>query len=50
VDPSDVLQKPKWERPSVRPYIAFNDLNNSDDAPYENKPKTAIEIGISFDF
>ena len=50
VDPSQVLRKPKPKKTNPRPWIAFNDLNNSDDAPYENKPKPAIEIGISFDF
>ena len=50
VDPSQVLFKSKPKKPNPRPWIAFNDLNNSDDAPYENKPKTAIEIGIAFDF
>ena len=50
IDPSQVLCKPKPKKPNPRPWIAFNDLNNSDDAPYENKPKPAIEIGIAFDF
>lgn len=50
VDPSQVLCKPKPKKPNPGPWIAFNDLNNSDDAPYENKPKPAIEIGIAFDF
>lgn len=50
VDPSQVLYKSKPKKPNLRPWIAFNDLNNSNDAPYENKPKPAIEIGISFDF
>lgn len=50
VDPSQVLCKPKPKKLNSRPWIAFNDLNNSDDFPYENKPKPAIEIGIAFDF
>lgn len=50
IDPSKVLAKQKTKKPNPRPWIAFNDLNNSDDAPYENKPKPAIEIGIAFDF
>ena len=50
VDPIQVLCKPKSKKPNPRPWIAFNDLNNSDDAPYENKPKPTIEIGIAFDF
>ena len=50
VDPSQVLCKPKPKKLNSRPWIAFNDLNNSDDSPYENKPKPAIEIGIEFDF
>lgn len=50
VDPNQVLCKPKLKKLNPRPYIAFNDLNNSDDAPYENKPMPTIEIGITFDF
>lgn len=50
IDPSQVLYKSKPKKPNLRPWIAFNDLNNSNDAPYKNKPKPAIEIGISFDF
>ena len=50
VDLDEVLQKKKTEKPKLRPYVSFNDLNNSDDAPYENKPKPAIEVGIAFDF
>ena len=45
-----ILEKHKDEKPNIRPYIAINDLNNSDDEPYLNKPKPAIEIGIEFDF
>lgn len=48
VDPSQALCKPK--KPNPRPWIAFNDLNNSNDAPYENKPKPAIEIGLKLEF
>lgn len=50
VDPSQVLCKPKPKKLNPRPYIAIDDLNNSDDEPYLNKPKPAIEIGIEFDF
>ena len=50
VDPSQVLYKPKPKKLNLRPWIEFNDLNNSNDAPYENKPKPSIEIGIAFDF
>ena len=46
----DMLEKRKDEKQNVKPYIAINDLNNSDDEPYLNKPKPAIEIGIEFDF
>lgn len=35
---------------SIYPYVRINDLNNSKDAPYENKPKPAIEIGLKFTF
>lgn len=50
IDPSQVLCKPKPKKPNPRLWIAHNDLNNSDDDPYKNKPKSAIEIGIAFDF
>lgn len=50
VDSNQVLCKPKPKKSNPRPWIAFNDLNNSDDAPYENKPKPAIEIGLKFEF
>lgn len=50
VDPSQVLYKPKPKKSNPKPWIAFNDLNNSKDAPYENKPKPAIEIGLKFEF
>lgn len=50
VDQSEVLQKTKPKIPNLRPYISFNDLNNSKDARNINKPKPAIEIGIAFDF
>lgn len=50
IDASEVLTKHKSKKPSVRPYISINDLNNSDDEPYLNKPKPAIEIGVTFDF
>lgn len=50
VDPADVLCKPKPKKPSIMPYVSITDLNNSDDAPYENKPKPAIEVGLKFEF
>lgn len=50
VDPSEVLCKPKPKKPSIMPYVGITDLNNSDDAPYENKPKPAVEIGLKFEF
>ena len=50
IDFDDILKKHKTSKPNPRPYVSIDDLNNSDDAPYENKPKTAIEIGIKFDF
>ena len=50
IDSSQVLYKSKPKKPNLRPWIALNDLNNSNDSPYKNKPKPAIEIGISFDF
>ena len=34
----------------VKPYIAAVDLNNSEDAPYENRPKMAYEIGVQISF
>lgn len=54
VSPEDVLKKQSpldgWKKLNPKPYIAFADLNNSKDAPYENKPKPAIEIGLSWEF
>ena len=50
VDPTNVLLKPKVEKPSIMPYISITDLNNSDDAPYENKPKPAVEVGLNISF
>lgn len=46
VDPATALCKPQPKKPSVAPYVSITDLNNSDDAPYENKPKPAIEVGV----
>ena len=50
VDPANVLCKPKPKKPSIMPYVSITDLNNSDDSPYENKPKPAIEVGIQISF
>ena len=47
LDSAFVHEKPKL--PNPRPYVAFKDLNNSDDAKYENPPKAAIEIGLKFE-
>ena len=46
----EMLMKKKHRKPDIRPYLAINDLNNSDDEPYLNKPKNAIEAGIIIDF
>ena len=46
----EIIEKQKHKKPNIRPYVAINDLNNSDDEPYVNKPKPAIEIGAIFDF
>ena len=46
----EMLMKKKHKKPDIRPYLAINDLNNSDAEPYLNKPKTAIEAGIIVDF
>lgn len=45
-DPANVLCKPKPKKPSIAPYVSITDLNNSSDAPCENKPKPAIEVGV----
>ena len=50
IDPDQVLVKQKTNKPNLTPYITVNDLNNSKDAPYENKPKPSIEIGLKFEF
>lgn len=50
VDPSEVLQKRKPEKPNPRIWVAIDDLNNSDAEPNVNKSKNALEIGIEFDF
>ena len=44
------FEKEKPSMPNPYPYIAIKDLNNSPDKPNENKPKTAIEIGLKFEF
>lgn len=36
--------------PSVKPYIAIVDLNNTKEEPYVNKPKRAIEVGVEVGF
>ena len=38
------------EKPTMMPYASIVDLNNSKDAPYENRPKKAIEVGLKFEF
>ena len=50
VDPADVLCNQKHKKPSIMPYVSITDLNNSDDSPYDNKPKPAIEVGIQISF
>ena len=50
IDFDDILKKHKPKKPNPRPYVSIVDLNNSDDAPYENKPKTAIEVGVKIEF
>ena len=35
---------------TIKPYITLNDLNNTKEEPYLNKPKQAIEIGIKVEF
>jgi len=39
-----------WNGLRIKPYVKSRDLNNSEDTPYENKPKTAYEIGIQGSF
>ena len=50
VDPADVLCNQKHKKSSIMPYVSITDLNNSDDSPYENKPKPAVEVGIQISF
>ena len=50
VDPSEVLAKPKVEKPSILPHIGMRDLNNTEDKPLENKPKIAVEVGLNISF
>lgn len=50
MDPGDALVKQKPKKPSVKPYISFNDLNNSKEEPNVNKPKPAIEVGVEVEF
>ena len=50
VDPTNVLLKPKVEKPSILPHIGIRDLNNTEDRPLENKPKIAVEVGLDIEF
>lgn len=50
IDIDQAFCKHQPKKPNIIPYVSFNDLNNSKDAPYENKPKPTIEIGIAFEF
>lgn len=50
INPDDILQKTIRKSINPMPYIAFADLNNTRNNPYENKPKNAIEIGLKFTF
>ena len=50
IDFNEIMHQKRLNKPNPRPYVAINDLNNSDDEPYLNKPKPAIEIGIKVDF
>lgn len=54
-DKGDVFDRPKnmfeaYRDSKIKPYVRSRDLNNSEDAPYENKPRTAFEFGIEIDF
>ena len=44
------FQKHKNAKPNPRPYVSVNDLNNTKEEPYLNKPKAAVEIGVKFEF
>lgn len=50
INPEDILHKTIYKPINPMPYITFVDLNNTHDNPYENKPKSAIEIGLKFTF
>ena len=50
VDPTNVLLKPKAEKPSILPHVGIRDLNNTEDKPLENKPKLAVEVGLNIEF
>lgn len=50
LEEKNALGHVKKRVPNVLPYVRIDDLNNSKDAPYENKPKPAIEIGLKFTF
>ena len=46
VKPLDRLRK----KSGVKPFVKFDDLNNGPDTGYDNKPKSAVVVGIKFDF
>ena len=46
--PQSIVEK--YENAAVKPYISVVDFNNSEDSPYENKPKLGFEIGLKFSF
>lgn len=50
IDPAEVFCKPKPKKSNISPQIKIRDLNNSESSPKENKPKTAIEIGVKLEF
>ena len=49
-DIDEWLQPQKIEKPNILPYASIVDLNNSEEEPYENKPKNAIEVGMKMEF
>ena len=46
VKPLDRLRK----KSSVKPFVKFDDLNNGPDTGYDNKPKSAVVVGIKIEF
>ena len=50
IDPAEVFCKPKPKKSNISPQIKICDLNNSKSSRNENKPKTAIEIGVKLEF